>query len=67
MRAVVGVVMAGFDHFRQALDVGGELNDLPANTCVAVGDLVRWAWTGMRPSGKLFGTSRSGSQFQHSL
>src|SRR5262245_46000315 len=40
LRAVSGVVTAGFDHFRQALDVGGELNDLAANTGVAVGDLV---------------------------
>ena len=40
VRAVAGVVTAGFDHFRQALDVGGELNDLSANTGVAVGDLV---------------------------
>ena len=27
-RAVAGVVTAGFDHFKQALDVGGQLNDL---------------------------------------
>ena len=40
VRAVAGVVTAGFDHFRQALDVGGELNDLSANTGVAGGDLV---------------------------
>ena len=40
IRAVAGVVTAGFDHFKQALDVGGQLNDLSANTGVAVGDLV---------------------------
>jgi hypothetical protein len=40
IRAAAGVVTAGFDHFKQALDVGGELNDLSANTGVAVGDLV---------------------------
>ena len=40
LRAVAGVVTAGFDHFKQALDVGGQLNDLSANTGVAVGDLV---------------------------
>jgi len=40
VRAVAGVVTAGFDHFKQALDVGGQLNDLSANTGVAVGDLV---------------------------
>jgi hypothetical protein len=40
IRAAAGVVTAGFDHFKQALDVGGQLNDLSANTGVAVGDLV---------------------------
>jgi hypothetical protein len=40
VKAVAGVVTAGFDHFRQALDVGGALNDLSANSGVAVGDLV---------------------------
>ena len=40
LRAVAGVVAAGFDHFKQALDVGGQLNDLSANTGLAVGDLV---------------------------
>jgi len=40
VRAVAGVVTAGFDHFKQALDVGGQLNDLSANTGVTVGDLV---------------------------
>jgi len=40
VKAVAGVVTAGFDHFKQALDVGGQLNDLSANTGVAVGDLV---------------------------
>ena len=40
LRAVASVVTAGFDHFKQALDVGGQLNDLSANTGVAVGDLV---------------------------
>src|SRR5688572_29278238 len=40
IRAVARVVSAGFDNFRQALDVGGELNDLSVNTGVAVGDLV---------------------------
>ena len=40
VRAVAGVVTAGFDRFKQALDVGGQLNDLSANTGVAVGDLV---------------------------
>ena len=40
VRAVAGVVTAGFDHFKQALDVGGQLNDLSANTGVAVEDLV---------------------------
>jgi hypothetical protein len=34
------VVTACFDHFKQALDVGGQLNDLSANIGVAVGDLV---------------------------
>lgn len=38
--AAAGVVTAGFDHFRQALDGGGELNDLSANTGMAAGDLV---------------------------
>ena len=40
IRAAAGVVTAGCDHFKQALDVGGQLNDLSANTGVAVGDLV---------------------------
>src|SRR4029079_7147949 len=40
VRAGARVVTAGFDHFRQALRVGGELNDLSANTGVTVGDLV---------------------------
>ena len=40
VRAAAGVVTAGFDRFKQALDVGGQLNDLSANTGVAVGDLV---------------------------
>jgi hypothetical protein len=40
VRAAARVVTAGFDHMRQALDLGGELNDLSANTGVAVGDLV---------------------------
>lgn len=40
IRAAAGVVTAGFEHFKQALDVGGQLNDLSANTGVAVGDLV---------------------------
>ncbi len=40
IRAAAGVVTAGFDHFRQALDLGGELSDRSANTGVAVGDLV---------------------------
>ena len=40
LRAVASVVTAGFDHFKQALDVGGQLNDLSANTGVAVDDLV---------------------------
>ena len=40
IRAAARVVTAGFDHFKQALDVGGQLNDLSANTGVAVGDLV---------------------------
>src|ERR1043165_5943299 len=37
VRAVAGVGTAGFDNFRQALDVGGGVNDLSANTGVAVG------------------------------
>ena len=40
LRAVAGVATAGFDHFKQALDVGGQLNDLSANTGIAVADLV---------------------------
>ncbi len=40
VRAVAGVVTAGFDRFKQALDVGGQLNDLSANTGIAVADLV---------------------------
>jgi hypothetical protein len=40
VRAAAGVVTAGFDRFKQALDVGGQLNDLSANTGVAVADLV---------------------------
>ena len=40
IRAAAGVATAGFDRFKQALDVGGQLNDLSANTGVAVGDLV---------------------------
>ena len=40
VRAVAGVVTAGFDRFKQALDVGGQLSDLSANTGVAVADLV---------------------------
>src|SRR5262245_53619312 len=40
LKAVAHVVEAGFEHFRQALDVGGKLSDLSANTGVAVGDLV---------------------------
>ncbi len=34
------MVTAGFDQFRQALDLGGALSDLSANTGIAVGDLV---------------------------
>ena len=40
VRAVAGVVTAGFDHFKDALDVGGKLSDLSANTGIAVSDLV---------------------------
>ena len=40
VRAAARVVAAGFDHFKQALDFGGALNDLSTNTGVAVGDLV---------------------------
>ena len=40
VRAAAGVVTAGFDRFKQALDVGGQLNDLSANTGIAVADLV---------------------------
>jgi hypothetical protein len=40
LRSVAHVVGAGFDHFRQALDVGDKLNDLSANTGIAVADLV---------------------------
>ncbi|MEQ1861997.1 MAG: hypothetical protein ABMA13_18925 [Chthoniobacteraceae bacterium] len=40
IRAAAGVVTAGFDRFKQALDVGGQLNDLSANTGIAVADLV---------------------------
>ncbi len=40
MRVAAGVVTAGFDRFKQALDLGGQLNDLSANTGVAVGELV---------------------------
>ena len=40
VRAVAGVVTAGFDRFKDALDVGGKLSDLSANTGIAVGDLV---------------------------
>lgn len=40
VRAAAGVVTAGFDHFKQSLNVGGQLNDLSANTGVAVADLV---------------------------
>ena len=40
IRSAARVVTAGFDHFRQALDVGGRLSDLSANTGIAVGDLV---------------------------
>ena len=39
LRAVAHVVSAGFDQFKGALEVGGQLNDLSANTGVAVGDL----------------------------
>ena len=40
LRAVAHVVGAGFEQFRQALDAGDKLNDLLANTGVAVADLV---------------------------
>ena len=40
IRAAAGVMTAGFDRFKQALDVGGQLNDLSANTGIAVADLV---------------------------
>ncbi len=39
-KAVAGVVTGGYNHFWQALDVGGKLSDLSANSWVAVGDLV---------------------------
>ena len=36
VRAVAGVVTVGFDRFKDALDVGGKLSDLSANTGIAV-------------------------------
>ena len=40
VRAVAHVVSAGFEQMRGALEVGDKLNDLSANTGVAVADLV---------------------------
>src|SRR5215210_5200037 len=39
VRAVSHVVEAGFDHLRQAIDLGADLDDLSTNTGVAAGDL----------------------------
>ena len=40
VRAVTHLVSAGFEHMRGALEIGDKLNDLSANTGVAVADLV---------------------------
>src|SRR4051794_12505524 len=40
VHSAVRLVGAGFDHLREALDLGGNLSDLSANTGVAVQDLM---------------------------